>query len=145
MSVGRLSKRMTPQTPLTPTTLQTVYHQARQLFSRSTDPGQLIGRDDERAQLHKFLERCNTTRPSGCLYVSGPPGTGKSAMVNSITDEVVSGSDSVRKAYINCMSIKSSKDLYITLLDQLGGDADMSEDDVVEALQKLFVCKNERE
>ena len=141
MSVGRLSKRMTPQTPLTPTTLQTVYHQARQLFSRSTDPGQLIGRDDERAQLHKFLERCNTTRPSGCLYVSGPPGTGKSAMVNSITDEVVSGSDSVRKAYINCMSIKSSKDLYITLLDQLGGDADMSEDDVVDALQKLFVSK----
>ncbi|KAH6853796.1 P-loop containing nucleoside triphosphate hydrolase protein [Chaetomium sp. MPI-CAGE-AT-0009] len=141
MSVGRLSKRMTPQTPLTPTTLQTVYHQARQLFSRSTDPGQLIGRDDERAQLHKFLERCNTSRPSGCLYVSGPPGTGKSAMVNKITDEVVSGSDSVRKAYINCMSIKSSKDLYITLLDQLGGDADMSEDDVVEALQKLFVRK----
>ncbi|EAQ93253.1 hypothetical protein CHGG_01488 [Chaetomium globosum CBS 148.51] len=141
MSVGRLSKRMTPQTPLTPTTLQTVYHQARQLFSRSAGPGQLIGRDDEREQLHKFLERCNTTRPSGCLYVSGPPGTGKSAMVNSITDEVVSGSDSVRKAYINCMSIKSSKDLYITLLDQLGGDADMSEDDVVEALQKLFVHK----
>ncbi|KAH6650705.1 P-loop containing nucleoside triphosphate hydrolase protein [Chaetomium tenue] len=141
MSVGRLSKRMTPQTPLTPTTLQTVYHQARQLFSRSAGPGQLIGRDDEREQLHKFLERCNTTRPSGCLYVSGPPGTGKSAMVNSITDEVVSGSDSVRKAYINCMSIKSSKDLYITLLDQVGGDADMSEDDVVEALQKLFVRK----
>jgi cell division control protein 6 len=132
---------MTPNTPLTPTTLQTVYHQARQLFSRSTDPGQLIGRDDERAQLHKFLERCETSRPSGCLYVSGPPGTGKSAMVNRITEEAMSGSEYIRKAYINCMSIKSSKDLYITLLDQLGGDADMAEDDVVEALQKLFLRK----
>lgn len=141
MSVGRLSKRMTPHTPLTPNTLQTVYHQARQLFSRSADPGQLIGRDEERAKLQNFLERCKTPRPSGCLYVSGPPGTGKSAMINRITEDTASGSDSIRKAYINCMSIKSAKDLYITLLDQLGGEPDMSESDVVDALEKLFVRK----
>ncbi|KAK3906814.1 P-loop containing nucleoside triphosphate hydrolase protein [Staphylotrichum tortipilum] len=141
MSAGRLSKRMTPNTPLTPSTLQTVYHQARALFSRSADPGQLIGRDDERAQLQAFLGRCKTPRPSGCLYVSGPPGTGKSAMVNRITEDAVSESESIKKAYINCMSIKSSKDLYITLLEQLGGEADLSEADVVAALEKLFLRK----
>ncbi|KAK4251875.1 P-loop containing nucleoside triphosphate hydrolase protein [Corynascus novoguineensis] len=141
MSVGRLSRRMTPQTPLTPSTVQTVYHQARQLFSRSADPGRLVGRDDERAQLHKFLERCITPRPSGCLYVSGPPGTGKSAMVNKITEEVASGSKSIRRAYINCMSIKSSKDLYMALLSQLGSEVDIAEDEIAEALQKLFVNK----
>ncbi|KAK3988102.1 cell division control protein 18 [Cladorrhinum sp. PSN332] len=141
MSVGKFSKRMTPQTPLTPSTLQTIYHQARQLFSRSADPGQLIGRDNERAQLRDFLSRCKTSKPSGCLYVSGPPGTGKSAMVNSITDEAAAGSDHVKKAYINCMSIKSSKDLYITLLDQLDGETDLSETDAVEALQKLVLPK----
>ncbi|KAK3310053.1 P-loop containing nucleoside triphosphate hydrolase protein [Chaetomium strumarium] len=141
MSVGRLSKRMTPQSPLTPSTQQTVYHQARQLFSRSADPGELIGRDEERTQLQQFLERCKTSRPSGCLYVSGPPGTGKSAMVNRITEEAVSESGCIRKAYINCMSIKSSKDLYIALLEQLAGDTDMSESDIVEALQKLFLQK----
>lgn len=141
MSVGKFSKRMTPQTPLTPSNLQTVYHQARQLFSRSADPGQLIGRDDERAQLRDFLSRCKTSRPSGCLYVSGPPGTGKSAMVNSMTDEAASETDAVKKAYINCMSIKSSKDLYIILLDQLEGETDMPESDVVEALQKLVLPK----
>ncbi|AEO70408.1 5f947a39-4640-4c38-9ea4-74668d664c70 [Thermothielavioides terrestris] len=141
MSVGRLSKRMTPQSPLTPAILQTVYHQARQLFSRSADPGQLIGRDEERAKLQQFLARCTTPHPSGCLYVSGPPGTGKSAMVDKITEETASGSDSIRKAYVNCMSIKSSKDLYITLLEQLGGESDMLEGDLVEALQKLLLCK----
>jgi cell division control protein 6 len=62
-------------------------------------------------------------------------------MVNRITEEMVAESDSIRKAYINCMSIKSSKDLYITLLDQLGGDTDMEESDVVAALQKLFLGK----
>ncbi|GAB1310451.1 AAA ATPase [Madurella fahalii] len=142
MSVGKLSKRMTPQRPLTPASLQTVYHQARQLFSRSADPGELIGRDEERAQMNEFLERCKTARPSGCLYVSGPPGTGKSAMVNRITEKVASESASVRKAYINCMSIKSSKDLYITLLGQLDGDTDMSESDVVATLEKLFLRKS---
>ncbi|KAL1844277.1 hypothetical protein VTJ49DRAFT_2334 [Mycothermus thermophilus] len=140
MSVGRLSRRMTPQTPLTPSTAQTVYHQARQLFSRSAEPGQLIGRDDERAKLLTFLERCTTARPGGCLYVSGPPGTGKSAMVKTVTDETATGSESIRKAYINCMSIRSSKDLYATLLEELGGGSDMSESRVDEALQKLFLC-----
>ncbi|KAK4142342.1 P-loop containing nucleoside triphosphate hydrolase protein [Dichotomopilus funicola] len=142
MSVGKLSKRMTPQTPSTPTAVQTVYHQARQLFSRSADPGQLIGRDDERAQIHKFLERCTTSRPSGCLYVSGPPGTGKSAMVNRITEEATSKSKTVRRAYINCMSIKTSKDLYITLLGQLNGDDEVFEEDAAEkALENLFSRK----
>ena len=143
MSVGKLSRRLTPQTPLTPSTCQTIYHQARQLFSRSADPGQLIGRDEERAQLKGFLDRCATARPSGCLYVSGPPGTGKSAMVNEVTQEAVtSSSGTIRKAYINCMSIKSSKDLYLTLLDQLGGeDLDLSENDLVAALQNLIMPK----
>ncbi|KAK0745982.1 putative cell division control protein [Schizothecium vesticola] len=142
MSVGKLSRRLTPQqTPLTPAALQTVYHQARQLFSRSADPGQLIGRDDERAQLRTFLERCTTARPGGCLYVSGPPGTGKSAMVNEVSQEAAAASPAIKKAYVNCMSIKTSKDLYITLLDQLAGDAEVSETDVVVALQKIFVPK----
>jgi len=145
MSVGKISRRMTPQTPLTPSSIQTVYHQARQLFSRSADPGQLIGRDEERSQLRTYLERCETARPGGCLYVSGPPGTGKSAMVNEITHEVVAASSSARKAYVNCMSVKTSKDLYMTLFDQLVGEVDTSESDVVAILQKLFVPKKKSE
>lgn len=141
MSAARISKRSTPHTPLTPTAVQTVYHHARQLFARSADPGQLIGRDDERQQLRQFLERCSTSSPSGCLYVSGPPGTGKSAMVNEMTQKAVDESSTMRKAYINCMSIKSSKDLHTTLLDQLCRDADISESDAASTLQKMFLPK----
>lgn len=146
MSVGKLSRRMTPSTPMTPAASQTVYHQARQLFSRSADPGELIGRDDEREKLNTFLDRCTTAHPSGCLYVSGPPGTGKSAIVNNVTDKFASETSTVRKAYINCMSIKSSKDLYVTLLDQLvSQDEDKeelsTESDVVAALQRLILPK----
>ncbi|KAK8048603.1 cell division control protein 6 [Apiospora phragmitis] len=130
MSAGRFSKRLTPQTPSTPTSQQTIYHLARQLFSRSSDPGQLVGRDDARQQLREFIGRSSTAEPSGCIYVSGPPGTGKSAMVNEITQEA---------AYINCMSIKSSKDLYATLLDLLCNETDAAEADAAVTLQKLFM------
>ncbi|KAF3055555.1 Cell division control protein 18 [Daldinia childiae] len=135
---GRVSKRLFPQTPLTPAALQTVYHHARQLFSRSADPGQLIGRDDERSQLKEFLQRCSKPNPSGCIYVSGPPGTGKSAMINEVTQELVEAK-TVKKAYVNCMSIKSSKDLYGTLIDQICDETDISEGDAATTVEKLFI------
>jgi cell division control protein 6 len=141
MSVGKLSRRMTPKTPQTPSTSQTIYHQARQLFSRSSDPGQLIGREEERNTLRSFLGRSDSSQPHGCLYVSGPPGTGKSAMVNEVSNQLVAESPTVRKAYVNCMSIKSSKDLYFTLLELLCDETEMTEEDATTMLQKMFVPK----
>lgn len=138
MSAGRISKRLFPQSPLTPTAIQTVYHHARQLFSRSAEPGQLIGRDNERVQLKEFLQRCSKSQPSGCIYVSGPPGTGKSAMVNEVTQELAE-SGVVKKVYVNCMSIKSSKDLYGTLVDQICDETDIPDGDVATTIQKIFV------
>ncbi|KAI1336856.1 cell division control protein Cdc6 [Xylariaceae sp. FL0016] len=138
MSAGKISKRLTPQTPFSPTAIQTIYHHARQLFSRSADPGQLIGRDDERKHLVDFLQRCKNTNPSGCIYISGPPGTGKSAMVNEVTQGVVDKT-AVRKAYINCMSIKSPRDFYETLLDQIGDESEVADGDAAAVVQGLFV------
>ncbi|UKZ53749.1 hypothetical protein TrVGV298_007548 [Trichoderma virens] len=141
MSAGKLFKRMTPQSPLTPTTIQTVYHQARQLFARGSEPGQLVGREAERQQLTVFLDRVSTSSPGGCIYISGPPGTGKSAMITSMT-KAYAEKDGVRSAYVNCMSIKSSKDLYHTLLAALGEDSsDLSEAEAISSLQKMFSSK----
>ncbi|KDN61234.1 putative cell division control protein [Colletotrichum sublineola] len=139
-SAGRLFQRLTPQSPLTPGSLQTIYHSARQLFARSADPGQLVGREREREQVAQFVQRCFSSTPNGCLYVSGPPGTGKSAMIKEITGELTQ-SATVRQAYVNCMSVKSSKDLYNTLLDLLGYTSDLSETLAMEELQKVFVTK----
>jgi cell division control protein 6 len=145
MSAGKMSRRLTPQTPLTPTSSQTIYHVARQLFSRSSDGGQLVGREEEQTKLRAFLGRCGTAHPSGCIYVSGPPGTGKSAMVSKVSQDIASEFTAVRKAYINCMSIKSSKDLYGTLLGQLSLEEELSETDAIEVLQKMFCPKRKTE
>ncbi|GAW14432.1 hypothetical protein ANO14919_038340 [Xylariales sp. No.14919] len=138
MSAGRISKRQTPQTPFTPAAIQTVYHHARQLFSRSADPGQLTGRDEERQHLTQFLQRSKTSAPSGCIYVSGPPGTGKSAMVHEVTQALVD-STSIKKAYVNCMSIKSSKDLYETLLEQIADPSNLPDGDATTVIEKLLM------
>ncbi|KAM0209568.1 hypothetical protein ACHAQI_006307 [Fusarium lateritium] len=141
MSAGKLFKRLTPHTPLSPSTIQTVYHLARQLFARGAEPGQLVGRDAERTQLTEFLNRYSSSTPNGCLYVSGPPGTGKSAMITEITRQYANQKD-VRSAYVNCMSVKSSKDLYTTLLGALGQGFDASEADAITTLQTMFVSKS---
>ncbi|KFH44977.1 Cell division control protein-like protein [Hapsidospora chrysogenum ATCC 11550] len=143
MSAGKLFKRMTPSSPASPSTIQTIYHSARQLFAHGAEPGQLIGRESEREQLASFLQRCSpsSTSPSGCLYVSGPPGTGKSAMVTEILRQH-SETEGVQSAYVNCMSIKSSKDLYNTLLEAVSGNGhDLSESDALSTLQELFCSK----
>jgi cell division control protein 6 len=75
------------------------------------------------------------------MYVSGPPGTGKSAMVIEVTEGIAESLAHIRKAHINCMSIKSSKDLYATLLLQLSGTEDVETGRTIEILQKLFISK----
>lgn len=143
MSAGKLFKRLTPHSPLSPSAIQTVYHTARQLFARGAEPGQLVGRDAERQQLTDFLDRCSSDSPNGCLYVSGPPGTGKSAMITELIQKHAN-TEGVKSAYINCMSVKSSKDLYTTLLDGMGLRAEgVTESDAVDALQQAFYPKYE--
>lgn len=144
MSAGKLFKRSTPQTPLSPSSAPTIYHSARQLFARGSDQGQLVGREDEREKLESFMGRLKSATPSGCLYVSGPPGTGKSAMVQHTTKEVA-GQTGVTYAYINCMSIKSSKDLYTTLLEELTSDGSTAnESDAMATLQDIFIQKKKK-
>jgi cell division control protein 6 len=66
-------------------------------------------------------------------------------MVNEVTEARAAATPSIRKAYINCMSIKSSKELYVTLLDQLDLEVDVSESDAIAALQKIFAPKRKTE
>lgn len=62
-------------------------------------------------------------------------------MVNEITNEVAAASSSIRKTYVNCMSIKSSKDLYMTLVEALCDESEIEEQDAVVMLQKIFIPK----
>ena len=72
------------------------------------------------------------------MYVSGPPGTGKSALVSEVCGELQDNKN-VRTSYINCMSVKGSKDIYSKLIEDLVDvNEEMNSDEVV-VLKAMFL------
>ncbi|KAJ9095612.1 hypothetical protein QFC21_005483 [Naganishia friedmannii] len=79
------------------------------------DGSVIIGRDQEKAVIRGYLstgefgasdESAPGVNQTG-LYISGPPGTGKTATVGALISEYSSGS---RVAFINCMGLVGKKD-----------------------------------
>lgn len=58
-------------------------------------------------------------------------------MVSEVNGDIPSN-DTVKKAYVNCMSMKSSKDLYGLLLESLCGDIEVTEGEEMQTLQGMF-------
>jgi cell division control protein 6 len=142
--VGLIGKTATPQTPKTPSTPHhtgpSVYNLARQVFARGAASDRLVGRDTERQELRDFIRPRLEKANSGCAYVSGPPGTGKSALVNEICDEMQE-SMTFQRSYVNCMSVKSAKDLSAKLLEDFD-EMDVLEGAEEKALHGLFSKKS---
>ena len=125
----------TPKTPGTPSTASTsIYHQARQLFSRCSNPSRLVGREEERGELSTFITTCLQSKSAGCLYVSGPPGTGKSALVDEVLHQF-NDITNITHSIVNCMSVRNAKDLSRKLSEDLGLDEDAG----FEYLRSCFV------
>ncbi|KAL4865981.1 hypothetical protein BDV12DRAFT_140739 [Aspergillus spectabilis] len=136
-------KALTPRTPrtprqaATPTAAQTVYTKARQLFARGASSGRIVGRDTEREKLTLFIEDGMQSRKGGCMYVSGPPGTGKSALVREVLDEI--NLNPVRVAQLNCASMRTARDVYSKLIEEFCGDSDIFRKSEADRLKIMFV------
>ncbi|KAL2828772.1 P-loop containing nucleoside triphosphate hydrolase protein [Aspergillus cavernicola] len=137
------AKCQTPRTPRTPrqaatsTTVQTIYTRARQLFARGATSGRIVGRDAERQKLVGFIQEGMQSRKGGCMYVSGPPGTGKSALVREVCDEI--DLRSIRVAQLNCASIRTARDVYSKLIEELCDDAEVFKKSEIDRLKSMFV------
>ncbi|KLJ09235.1 hypothetical protein EMPG_15343 [Blastomyces silverae] len=148
VQVSYSGRPLTPRTPrmiASPAAAQTVYTPARQLFARSATPGRLVGRDSERQELASFIQNAVQSRQGGCMYVSGPPGTGKSAMVDEVCQDLSMDVDlkkeTLRIARINCASMTNSKDIYAKLADELCEDPQLFKQSRTELLAGMFVQK----
>ncbi|RMZ78233.1 hypothetical protein DV738_g4061, partial [Chaetothyriales sp. CBS 135597] len=113
---------LTPRSNRTPTTprCKSVYAAARQLFTQSANPSQLVGRDAERQQLRSFIDNALAAKRGGCTYVSGPPGTGKSALVEEIFQSAAATGE-VKTSFVNCVAVRSAN----LVVDQLTQDLDL--------------------
>ncbi|KAF8464563.1 P-loop containing nucleoside triphosphate hydrolase protein [Kalaharituber pfeilii] len=141
--VSIVGKPMTPRSaPGTPSSrgdsVPSVLGAAKAMFARGATPGKLVGREEEREKLAKYLGRRIAKGQGGCLYISGPPGTGKSAMLNETLSEI---EGKVNKAYINCMVVKDPKGIYKRLLEEFWAEemGDVESKDGMEELETLFL------
>jgi len=106
------------------------------MFARGTNPDKLIGREKERQELGEFVSQRLKEKSSGCLYISGPPGTGKSALVNEVSTDLQE-TVSFRSIYVNCMSVKTGRDIFAKLLEAFD-NMDVLEGSETAALDVLF-------
>ena len=95
-----------------------VYAEARAVLRDSSD-APLVGRDAERATLYTFLDGALAAAPtsSGCLYVSGMPGTGKTALVRSVLSEQA---DRAQTVLVNCVGLSHPHQVATEILAALG-------------------------
>lgn len=94
------------------------YQVARKAL-HSTTPSSLPGREKEIKELENFITEHLRKQSSGTLYISGPPGTGKTASLSLILQK-----EEVYKqfvvVYVNCTAIKSSGTIYSKIVKELG-------------------------
>ncbi|CAP95330.1 Pc21g04330 [Penicillium rubens Wisconsin 54-1255] len=127
----------TPRQSATPKIANSVYSQARQLFARGSNSGRLVGRDAEREKLVSFITDGVESQKGGCLYISGPPGTGKSAMVQEVCGDL--DLSKIKVSHVNCASMRISRDVYSRLVQDFCEDSDMFKKSEGDRLKSIFV------
>lgn len=106
------------ETPCSPQS--SIYSKAKALFQRGAAESGIIGREEERQKLNDFFIPLIREKSHGALYISGLPGTGKSALLS----EVISGlleqqHGDIKVANINCMIVDKPHLIFSTIYKNL--------------------------
>ncbi|GLB45080.1 putative AAA domain containing protein [Lyophyllum shimeji] len=119
--VSHLAISTPPPTP--PASLLPLHARARALLRSTCDANtQIAGRQSERATIEAFLTSFlgnsaeSDDAQSTSLYISGSPGTGKTALVNAVIRELTTDAKIV---FINCMALNSVESLWERLIEEL--------------------------
>ncbi|KAI8854901.1 P-loop containing nucleoside triphosphate hydrolase protein [Chytridium lagenaria] len=123
----------------------TVYRSAKNYFKPSCTPTRLVGRNKERSTVLDFLKETAVAGEPGSLYISGTPGTGKTALVTEILTNIRTQFPSLEKSgikifSINCMEVKEGNHIYERILEGFGSNA-LFENDPYRSLREA-VCGN---
>ncbi len=116
------------------------------MFRRTAVPSRLIGRGNERMEMMDFWKKHVLKNEPGCLYISGMPGTGKTAMLTEVmrlneNDIIALKSHRVKTVVVNCMSVKEPKQIYVKLIEELTTVKTAIQPDVVQQAQDIINSK----
>ncbi|ODQ51825.1 P-loop containing nucleoside triphosphate hydrolase protein [Saitoella complicata NRRL Y-17804] len=70
------------------------------------------------------------------MYVSGPPGTGKSAVLSSICTEMKKEEEGVKVVELNCMALNRVEEVYTAIANAINPDAASTEDGLRKEFEK---------
>ena len=97
----------------------------------------MIGRETEREKLFSFVQDGMESQKGGCLYVSGPPGTGKSAMIEEVCREIAV--KPLKVSHVNCASMRAARDIYSKLLEDFSSDSQVFKKSEADRLKGMFM------
>lgn len=112
-----------------------VYSHAKALFQRgakNTAGPFLVGRETEAATFDKFLRDALVNKKCTSIYISGPPGTGKTAQTTQILDLYCAGSlgpvynihqTRTRVLKVNCMTVSKPEHIFHEIHTALVGSS----------------------
>ncbi|PFH52088.1 hypothetical protein AMATHDRAFT_141012 [Amanita thiersii Skay4041] len=106
--------------PSTPKALLPLHARARTLLrATSNDSGSKVTcRDAERDVITTFLRSfINAESSQRCLYISGTPGTGKTALLNCVAQQFTS--ECCKVISLNCMALKNLDTFWERLFEEL--------------------------
>ncbi|KAK5827947.1 P-loop containing nucleoside triphosphate hydrolase protein [Linnemannia elongata] len=119
------------------------YQDAKALFRRTTEPHRLVGRVAERETIRQFCLNHILTPKAGSLYISGQPGTGKTAllkeMIRDMQPAIEKAPFAIKVLTINCMTVKDPKLVYHKMLVELGYKSEVGDKEAAIVVENLVL------
>ncbi|XP_025022601.1 cell division control protein 6 homolog isoform X2 [Python bivittatus] len=121
----------------------TCYQQAKSLLHAAV-PDQLLAREKETSVLLRFLQEHVCRKKPGSLYISGAPGTGKTACLNRALLDLKAELTDSQITVLNCMALRTSQAVFPAIAEELGlaGAAKAAKGDVIRKLEKWLTSES---
>ena len=107
----------------------------------SSIPSNLLCRETETKQIEAFLKVHLVHRKAGSLYISGAPGTGKTACLTHILENLQKDGMECHVQFINCMNLSKSHRIYSKIAEELMGWDRLTNNEAQKFLEKKFTGK----
>lgn len=96
----------------------TCYQQAKLVLNTAV-PDRLPAREKEMDVIRNFLREHICGRKSGSLYLSGAPGTGKTACLSRILQDLKKELKGFKTIMLNCMSLRSAQAVFPAIAQEI--------------------------
>ncbi|KAJ2229951.1 AAA ATPase [Coemansia sp. RSA 485] len=111
---------------------------AKNILHRSTAAPQIIGRETEQAAIKQFLETTVEKGRGGSMYISGNPGTGKTACLQALIKQ---SSASFKSVLVNCVPLTRPGQVYAAILDSMEAKGSGADQALAELEKTVFKSK----